>query len=184
MRLKNRLLDHPFYKLWSKGKLSKEQLSKFSYSYYELVKLIPVIWEQSVKGLKAESKDSDKVIKEESLHIIMWNQFKSQLDCETFPGMKDIEKELTKMNPSELLGAIHAFEIQQPDISKIKKESLLYFYGIKSKFTRYFDEHMNEAEHIEFGKSLAGKYADKKDFESGFEKGSEIFYHALDRFLN
>jgi pyrroloquinoline quinone (PQQ) biosynthesis protein C len=184
MKLKNKLLDHPFYKLWTKGELTKEQISKYSYSYYELVKLIPVIWEKSVKGLNAESNDSERVILEESTHILMWNQFKSQLDCDAYPDMEDVKKELTEMNPSELLGAIHAFEIQQPDVARTKKEGLLNHYGFSKTDIVYFDEHMDEEKHIEFGKSLASKYADKADFEYGFNKGSEIFYHALDRFLN
>jgi len=184
MKLKNKLLDHPFYQLWTKGEITKEQLSKYSYSYFELVKQIPVLWEKSVKGLNAESADSEKIVREESTHVILWNQFKSQLDCNVFPDMDDVKNELSNMNPSELLGAIHSFEVQQPEVAKTKKEGLLNHYGFKVEDTVYFDEHMDEAEHIEFGKSLADKYAVKSDFERGFEKGSEIFYYALDRFLN
>jgi pyrroloquinoline-quinone synthase len=184
MKLKNKLLDHPFYKLWTTGKITKEQLAKYSHSYYELVKQIPVLWSKSVKGLNAESSGSEKLIQEESLHIAMWEQFKSQLDCDDYPAMDDINRELLKMNPSELLGAIHSFEVQQPEVAKTKKDGLLNHYGFSEEDTVYFDEHMNEEEHIKFGKSLAEKYANKDDFEYGFSKGSEIFYHALDRFLN
>ncbi len=184
MKLKHKLLEHPFYKLWNKGEITKDQLSKYSYAYLELVEQIPVLWAQSVKGLNAESPDSKKVILEESSHIPMWNQFKSKLHCENYPSMKDVNEELSKMNPSELLGAIHSFEIQQPEVAKTKKEGLLNHYGFREEDTIYFGEHMNEAEHIEFGKSIADKYANKNDFVNGFAKGSGIFYHALDRFLN
>ena len=184
MKLKNKLLDHPFYQLWTKGEITKEQLSKYSYSYFELVKQIPVLWSQSVKGLNAESSVSDKVILEELSHISMCDKFKSKLDCENYPSMSDVNDELSKMNPSELLGAIHSFEVQQPEVAKTKKEGLLNHYGFNENDTIYFDEHMNEAEHIEYGSSLAKNYANQNDFENGFAKGSEIFYNALDRFLN
>ena len=88
------------------------------------------------------------------------------------------------MNPSELLGAIHSFEVQQPEVAKTKKEGLLNHYGFSEADTTYFDEHMNEAEHIEYGRKLANDFAVKSDFEKGFSRGSEIFYNALDRFLN
>ena len=87
------------------------------------------------------------------------------------------------MNPSELLGAIHSFEIQQPEVAKTKKEGLLKHYNIDESKTKYFDEHMNEEEHIAYGKMLSQKFADKSDFEKGFKRGSEIFYYALDRFM-
>ena len=184
MKLKHKLLDHPFYQLWTKGEISKEQLSKYSYSYFELVRQIPVLWSQSIKGLNAESSDSDKLVLEELSHISMWNQFKSKLDCENYPAMDDVNEELSKMNPSELLGAIHSFEVQQPEVAKTKKEGLLNHYGFNDRDTVYFDEHINEEEHIEFGRNIANNYADKNDFEHGFSKGSEIFYYALDRFMN
>ncbi len=184
MKLKHKLSEHPFYQLWNKGEITQDQLSKYSYAYLELVEQIPVFWAQSVKGLNAVSDESEKVVREETSHIPMWNQFKSKLKCDEYPSMKDINDELSKMNPSELLGAIHSFEVQQPEVAKTKKEGLLKYYGFSETDTVYFDEHMNEAEHIEFGKFLANSKANKTDFENGFTKGAELFYNALDRFLN
>jgi pyrroloquinoline quinone (PQQ) biosynthesis protein C len=184
MKLKHKLSEHPFYQLWNKGEITQDQLSKYSYAYLELVEQIPALWSQSVNGLNAVSDESEKVVLEESSHIPMWNQFKSKLNCENYPSMKDVNEELFKMNPSELLGAIHSFEVQQPEVAKTKKEGLLNHYGFSEADTLYFDEHMNEAEHIEYGRKLANDFAVKSDFEKGFSRGSEIFYNALDRFLN
>lgn len=183
MKLNKKLLDHPFYQSWTKGEITNEQLADYTYSYYELIQEIPNLWSKAITGLNAVSEDSEKLISEETSHISMWNDFKVKQSSSNYPSMKDVIKELSAMNPSELLGAIHSFEIQQPEVAKTKKEGLLKFYGFNESDTKYFDEHMNEAEHIAFGKMLSEKHAVKTDFEKGFARGSEVFYNALDRFV-
>ncbi len=184
MEIGKRLLEHPFYQLWEKGEISKEQLADYSYSYFELIEDIPVLWQKAIEGLNAESESSEQLVKEEISHITLWNEFKSKQNSKDFHSMKDVREELEKMNPSELLGAIHSFEIQQPEVAKTKKEGLIKYYGFDESELKYFNEHIQEAEHIAFGKMLSEKFAIKEDFERGFVKGSEIFYKALDRFLN
>ncbi len=76
-----------------------------------------------------------------------------------------ISDKLNNMNSSQLLGAIHSFEVQQPEIAKFKKECLIKFYNFKEDDLIYFDEHM------------------KNEFYYGFEKGQELFYRSLDRFI-
>lgn len=183
MKLNKKLLDHPFYQSWTKGEITNEQLADYTYSYYELIQEIPGLWSKAISGLNAVSDESKKLVDEETAHISMWNDFRVKQSIGSYPSMKDVIDELSVMNPSELLGAIHSFEIQQPEVAKTKKEGLLKFYGFNESDAKYFDEHMNEAEHIAFGKMLSEKYADKDDFEKGFAKGSELFYNALDRFL-
>jgi len=184
MKINKRLLDHPFYQSWTKGEITNEQLADYTYSYYELIQEIPNLCSKAISGINAESPASAKLVDEETSHISMWNDFKMKQSSSNYPTMKDVINELSVMNPSELLGAIHSFEVQQPEVAKTKKEGLLKFYGFDKSDTKYFDEHMNEAEHIAFGKMLSENYADKSDFEKGFTRGSEIFYNALDRFIN
>ena len=184
MKIQKKLLDHPFYQLWTKGEITNEQLAKYSQSYFELIEEIPNLWSKAISGLNADSPESQKLIKEEIAHIELWNIFKNKQMNTAHPGMSDVINELSEMNPSQLLGAIHSFEVQQPEVAKTKKEGLLKHYNFTETDTKYFDETMNEAEHIQFGKTIAEIHADKSDFEQGFAKGSEIFYNALDRFLN
>lgn len=183
MKLQHKLSEHPFYQMWQKGEITNEQLSKYAYSYMEFIEKIPEYWQKSITGLNVNEKYSEELIKEENEHTELWKGFKSKFNCNEFPDMRDVNNNFSKMNPSELLGAIHSFEIQQPEVAKTKKEGLLKYYGFNESVTKYFDEHLNEAEHIAFGKMLSEKYADKNDFEKGFNKGAEIVYNALDRFL-
>ena len=118
MKLNKKLLDHPFYQSWTKGEITHEQLAVYSYSYFELVQEIPNLWLKAVVGLNAVSKESAKIVAEETGHISLWNDFRIKPLNDNYPSMNDVIKELSEMNPSELLGAIHSFEIQQPEVAK------------------------------------------------------------------
>jgi len=40
---KRSLLKHPFYRKWSEGKLTKENLAGYSMEYFQLVKVVPTL---------------------------------------------------------------------------------------------------------------------------------------------
>jgi pyrroloquinoline quinone (PQQ) biosynthesis protein C len=185
MILKHKLLDHPFYKDWEKGAISIQQLSNYSKSYKEFITQIPVYWDIIIKNFDFESAIGKKIIADERHHIFLWNEWADKLpETLSYPAMKDEIDTFNKMNASELLGAIHAFEIQQPEAAKTKKAGLIKYYGFNETDTKYFDEHINEAEHIKYGEYLYNNFANKKDFEKGFSKGAELIFHSLDKFLN
>lgn len=184
MELKYRLLNHPFYKSWANGEISMKQLSKYAASYAEFINNIPGYWAKVIMEFLPDSDKGQSIINEEIHHIKLWEEWTSKLeDCYDFPRMSDVIDSLEQMNPSELLGAIHAFEVQQPEISITKKHSLMQFYGFSHEDLNYFDDHMDEHIHISFGRMLYEKYADKADFLNGFYKGSELIYKGLDMYL-
>lgn len=184
MTLKYKLLEHPFYKSWSAGTVSTKQLANYAASYSEFIKQIPGFWEKIVKDFVPESVEGKKIIVEEMMHIPLWSKWQEKLDkVVNYPKMTELIEELRSMNSSQLLGAIHAFEVQQPEVAVTKKEGLLMHYGFEEKELTYFDEHIDEQEHIDFGKMLADNYADKDDFKYGFETGSELIYKGLDLFV-
>lgn len=185
MELKHRLLDHPFYQAWTKGDITLEQLAKYHSSYQEFIELMPKYWEKIVKSFDEESKFASEVIADETEHIALWETWKHKLPAvNTFPRMNDVIDELDRMNKSELLGAIQAFEMQQPEVAETKKEGLMCHYGYEATELTYFDEHMDEEAHIAFGRQIAKRGADMADYQRGFDRGAEIFYNALDKFLN
>jgi pyrroloquinoline quinone (PQQ) biosynthesis protein C len=146
---------------------------------------MPVYWQKVLDCLGVKEETGSEIVKEETEHIALWKRWSSQLESvSSFPAMTNVLGEFEKMNPSELLGALHAFEIQQPAVAKTKKEGLINYYGFTLETTIYFDEHMNEQKHILYGEKIAEIFADKKDFQNGFERGSELVYKSLDLFMN
>lgn len=185
MELKHKLLDHPFYQAWTKGEITKEQLAKYHSSYNEFITEMPNFWQKVIDGFGENSTFASKVVKDETEHIDLWQEWSSKLPITNeFPSMSDLNQELNTMTTSELLGAIQAFEVQQPEVAETKKAGLLEHYGYEASELTYFDDHMEEEAHIAFGKSLAKRFADKKEFERGFNRGAELFYNALDKYLN
>lgn len=185
MNLKHKLLDHPFYQAWERGEITTEQLSKYAASYNEFITMIPEFWSAVISTFDSKSDEGKKIINEETSHINLWKKWSEKLPLSIqYPQMNDEISGFANMNPSELLGAIHAFEIQQPDVARTKKDALMKHFGFDSSELIYFDEHMNEAEHIRYGDMLARNFADYSEFEKGFEKGSDIIYKSLDKFLN
>ncbi len=180
MELKHKLLEHPFYQSWSCGHISRDQLARYAGSYAEFIGEMPAYWGKIADGLGA---DARTVVAEETAHIALWEKWSARLPAaHDAPRMSELLDGLAGMTPSALLGAVHAFEIQQPGVAHTKKDGLIKHYGFSAEDTVYFDEHLNEQAHIEFGEKLARTKANAAEFKAGFEKGAELVYRSLDLF--
>lgn len=183
MELKYKLLDHPFYQAWTMGEVTPEQLSAYHKSYNEFITEMPKYWSKIAEAF-GQKEDAQYIIDEEAAHIDLWAKWQNKLpEVNSFPRMETVMNAFENMTPSELLGAVHAFEIQQPEVAKTKKEGLIKWYGFNENETTYFDEHMEEEDHIAFGSKLATNFANKEEFVRGFDKGAELVYNGLDLFL-
>mgnify|MGYP006291486993 CR=1 FL=1 len=183
MELKYKLLEHPFYRAWKDGSLTIDEISKYSHGYLRMVESIPRLWQTSLSGLGVEGSAPERIIAEEREHIGLWRKWMDQLPRPSKDiAMDDTIAKLLYMKPSEMLGAIHSFEVQQPEVANEKKNILMKFYGFNEDQLTYFDEHMNEEPHINFGSEVAEKFADREQYRRGIENGARIFYDALDKF--
>ncbi|MEM3064145.1 MAG: iron-containing redox enzyme family protein [Candidatus Nitrosotenuis sp.] len=148
------LLKHPFYQMWSDGKLSQESLAGYSKEYFQLVKAVPSFVgniAQFAQGkLVNEIRENQE---EEAEHVQPWIGFAAGLgvDSAEISNYEGLEK--TKDAISELSGlitslesgaaAMYAFEKEIPKISHTKLDGLGKFYGITSERAReYFRLHM------------------------------------------
>ncbi len=184
MSVHPRLLDHPFYQAWNRGEISTETLSAYHQSYGEFIKRFPSFWQRVVDTFQEDLPRGASIVGEESEHIPLWEQWGSHLSPpHSFPRMTELVDVFDHMTPSQLLGAIQAFEIQQPEVARTKKDGLRRFYGLREIDLAYFDEHLDESEHIAYGSWLGENFADRKEFNEGFEQGAELIYRSLDRFI-
>jgi pyrroloquinoline-quinone synthase len=152
------LLKHSFYKMWSEGKLSLDDLQGYSKEYFQLVKAIPN-FVQNVISLsstldKATSKDIDQNLKEEREHIEPWIRFASAIGVprnellnyvaadKTNDAVFDLSH-LTTLSLEEAAAAMYAYEMQLPKISRSKIDGLQRFYGMgnNTDATNYFKIH-------------------------------------------
>ncbi len=147
------LLKHPFYQMWSDGKLSLESLKGYSKEYFQIVKAVPSfmspIIEEAPDYLKSELTSNQE---EETQHIKPWMRFATSLgvdqkELDNYEGLPKTIQAISQL--SSLMNsfeggscAMYAFEKEIPKISQVKLEGLAEFYGISSEqATEYFKLH-------------------------------------------
>jgi len=150
----NSLLNHPFYEMWSEGKLEFESLVGYSKEYYQLAKQVPKFMEPIIE--MAPSDEESELISnmnEETEHIHLWENFAISMgisidDLASYQGLKktnDAVNNLASLMQSYDGGAcaMYSFEKEIPKISKTKIDGLKNFYGLDTKDSiEYFEEHM------------------------------------------
>ncbi len=147
------LLKHPFYEMWSDGKLTLDSLTGYSKEYFQLVKSVPEFMSPIIeKAPQSEISELTANQKEESDHITPWIRFAVALgvseneliNYEGLPKTQQAVSDLSKLMNTYEGGscAMYAFEKEIPKISQTKLEGLGEFYGISSEdATEYFKLH-------------------------------------------
>ena len=147
------LLKHPFYQMWSDGKLTLDSLSGYSKEYFQLVKAVPSfmtpIIEKAPNSVISELIDNQQ---EELIHIKSWIKFAEELGVSEselihYEGLEKTRKSVLGL--SELMNtyeggacAMYAFEKEIPKISQTKLDGLAEFYGMSNEeATEYFKLH-------------------------------------------
>ncbi len=79
---KSSLLKHKFYQMWQEGKLTLNDLAGYSKEYYQLVKNVPHLVENTLINNKSEKYDNliRSNLTEERGHIEPWIRFASSLN--------------------------------------------------------------------------------------------------------
>jgi pyrroloquinoline-quinone synthase len=154
------LLKHPFYKLWSEGKLSRANIREYAISYYPHVAAFPTY----VSGVHSGCEDPalrlellENLVEEEggpANHPALWRKFASALgaddrDLAVAPRTPEVAAAITEFrhatregSVAEGLAALYAYESQIPEISRTKREGLAAFYAIEdAEATRFFTVH-------------------------------------------
>lgn len=152
---KRSLLEHPFYRMWSDGKLAINQLAGYSKEYYQLVKAVPKLV-SNIASFAKDASEKDRIhesLEEELTHIEPWIMFANLLgvtrnELENHEGARrtlDCVEGLNRLTRSSFLegvAAMYAYERQLPEISRSKIEGLKMHYGLDGKdATRYFELH-------------------------------------------
>lgn len=153
-----RLLDHPFYNAWSKGELSREALQTYAAQYYHWVMAFPT-WlsatHANAADLELRQEILENLIDEErgpENHPELWLRFCDALGLdraavkqvellpETAQAIAAMRAVSREMPPAASLAALYAYESQQPEVMKTKREGLRDLYKLTSGH-EYFEVH-------------------------------------------
>ncbi len=142
------LLNHPFYRDWTDGKLCERDLAVYAAEYLYFVRdILPVAWERLGFG---------EISEEEREHAALWEAFGKSFnyDPEGHPAtgsmkrLKGLFDEFKHDRPS-LVGFLYAFEHQQPEISRTKLEGLERWFNVEERGKEYFREHSGNSHEVE-----------------------------------
>jgi len=144
------LLNHPFYKSWNEGKLTREIIKDYAEQYYQHVKAFPRYI--SATHSLCEDLDKRKILlenlqdeeKDGADHPKLWKNFalaigaeKNEIDSvkkEKFTTeMIDNFFKHSRTSYAEGLAALYTYERQIPEIAETKIRGLKNHYGVSSK---------------------------------------------------
>ncbi len=139
------LNTHPFYQDWRMGKLPIEKLRDYSGEYARFVGTIDEGWDQI-----GETKYAD----EERYHEQLWAQFQAEIAAGAPSGRPQTETLVTAARnafalKAEAVGALYAFEAQQPHTSRSKLDGLIEHYSISDAGQEYFKVHADDVQEAE-----------------------------------
>lgn len=182
---KQSLLKHPFYQMWSEGKLTANHLQGYSKEYFELVKAVPE-FVRNIHGLTNDpflEGELAQNFREESDHVDAWMKFAISLGVSRDELLNHVStsktrdavlalNSLTKLSFEEAAAAMYAYESELPKISTSKINGLMKYYGIdNSDATRYFEIHKEaDIRHAGMWRSILETVSSDK-MESVFDAG-------------
>ena len=132
------LLENPFYQAWSDGTLPQEALRTYAGEYGALISLMANGWETLADY---------EIAQEEREHLELWNDFAQSLGTEAGQARIGQVRKLVETaqrlfsTPTTALGALYAFESQQPATAQSKLEGLQSFYNLPQTAEPYFEVH-------------------------------------------
>lgn len=141
------LLTHPFYVRWSQGKVSIEALQEYSRQYYHYEAALPSFLTAALEHVTEEPARSAvaEVLEDESSnpkpHAEMWLDFAAGLGVSesdvksSEPSVQTINlvetyRSLCSRGQEEAIGALYAYESQQPEVAEAKAAGLVEFYDV------------------------------------------------------
>jgi len=134
------LLKHPFYQMWSNGKLTLEDLQGYAKEYMHVVNAVPIM----VSNISKYYNDNEMLtnLEEEREHIHLWKKFatgigvnEQELDhYDVNNKVRESVDKMLKLSYSKYgIASMYAYEVQLPEISKKKLEGLIMLYNIKNE---------------------------------------------------
>ena len=183
------LLNHPFYKSWNEGKLTREIIKDYAEQYYQHVKAFPRYI--SATHSLCEDIEKRKILLEnlndeenrDADHQKLWKNFAIAMgaDSEKIEEVKaeQFTKDLIdnffkngRSTYAEGLASLYTYERQIPEIADTKIKGLKKFYGVNSKEGLEFFETHKKADvyhRVECEKLLDGL---SKEEQSAAEKAA------------
>ena len=120
------VLEHPFYKRWSCGELTRDELAHYAGEYRHAVVAL---------ADTATKTGNEEHAREEAEHVELWDEFAAAFDAEIDrePSAETtvcVEAWTAPRSRNEALAVMYAIEAGQPAVSQAKLDGLADHYGV------------------------------------------------------
>lgn len=134
------LNQHPFYQAWRAGTLPRAALALYAAEYEPFIGAIEQGWRTVGAGDHADS---------EREHAGLWASFRTALGATTetsCPEARALAEQAGEAfsDPIQALGALYAFEAQQPSTARSKLDGLRAHYDLPEEALVYFELHAGD----------------------------------------
>jgi pyrroloquinoline-quinone synthase len=158
------LLCHPFYKAWSAGELTRDDLRNYAEDYYPHVEAFPGYLAQLgvrleegelrraiLASMNDEKGGEDSFGEPERSHAELWLDFVEGMGGSRIPKRRPVgevrkliswfQLVASEATPEEALAAFYAYESQVPRLAQEKDRGLRELYGADDSTRAYFTLH-------------------------------------------
>ncbi|HXX69455.1 MAG TPA: iron-containing redox enzyme family protein [Polyangiaceae bacterium] len=140
---RHHLNDHPFYRAWRAGTLPRAALSAYAADYAPFIAAVEAGW---------RTLGEDAHAAEEREHARLWVRFRDALGVPEEAARRPnpqaaaltAHAERLFAEPVTALGALYAFEAQQPSTARSKLDGLCERYGLSEDAAAYFRAHADD----------------------------------------
>lgn len=157
------VLRHPFYRRWSAGELTEEELAFYAAEYRHAVVALAEASEAAAEACTRDMRaDLVEHAREERAHVELWDRFAEALDADLTRGPLPETVECARAwraasDALEGIAVLYAVEANQPAISQTKLHGLRDHYGMPAggPATDYFTLHAErDHEHAAQSRSM------------------------------
>lgn len=172
------LNEHPFYRAWRAGTLPRAALAAYAADYAPFIETIEMGWRTLGDEAHAAL---------EGQHARLWGAFRDELGSSPIPACDEARaladaSRTAFSDPVTALGALYAFEAQQPRTAKSKLDGLRQHYDLPESATTYFQVHEGDyGEREDLSRRAASlSTADLARAEAACEASCRAMWKALD----
>jgi len=183
------VLRHPFYRRWSAGELTAEELARYSGQYRHAGEAVATMSTVAADSLP-DRPELRRHAAEELGHLRLWDGFVNASggdasDRPTAETEECVRAWTADDGVAATLARLYAIESGQPDISSTKREGLLERYGFDDgEGTAYFRIHeTRDVEHAAEVRELIAEIAGETD-EDELVAAAESAFRANWRLLD
>jgi len=186
------LLDHPFYRRWEAGELSRDELTAYAEQYRHFEAQLPSFLEALLAIVPAadrpliEANLADEVAGP-ATHLELFDRFCASVDATSAaasPAMSSLtdlyEAAVASNDASFAVGVLAGYEVQAAEVAATKGAGLTEHYGVEGDGVAFWSLHAElEAEHAAWTVAAASAL-DEERVREGARASAEAWWRFLD----